>query len=105
MADVDHQNFLPVGSALSVKPGTIASAATIAPQSYLTRITGTTPITTITPPVTGVCTIALVFTTGATANAINTGGNIAAAWTSVADRPIQLTYDPRTALWYPHTVA
>jgi hypothetical protein len=105
MSDLLHHNLLPVGSALSVPPRTIASAATIAPDSFLTRITGTTPITTITPPVTGHHMLALVFTTGATANAINTGGNIAAAWTSVADRPILLIYDPRTALYYPATIA
>jgi hypothetical protein len=94
---VAQEAFAEPQGSLNPKPATLASAAT--------RITGAVIITTITPPQDGFHILWLVFTTGATANALNTGGNIAAAWTSVADRPIALLYDPRTALYYPQTVA
>lgn len=90
-------------------PTTVASAATLTPTQKFTRVTGTTEITRIIPPNEGgYCEITLVFTS-AYANALNTGGSgvgaIAVAYTSVADRPIDLCYDPRTTLWYPKAVA
>lgn len=89
-------------------PVTMASAATIAPKTKFTRITGTVSITTITPPNPGgYCELTLIFSS-AYANAINTGvatrGGIAVAYTSVVDRPIDVCYDPRTGLWYPKAV-
>ena len=81
----------------------IASAATIAPVSQLTHITGTTQITTITPP-TGCttsgfgCLITLMpdglWSTG-------TSGNIALASTAVVSKALIMTYDPATSKWYP----
>lgn len=109
MSDLEFQEFSTVQSNLQTGPSTIVAAATITPISKFTRITGATPITRITPPTTGYCEITLIFTTGGTANALNTGGanpgNIAVAYTSVADRPIDLCYDPRVGLWYPKAVA
>ena len=92
----------------NAKPNTIASAATITPTHKFTRLTGTTEVTTITPPnAGGYCELTLVFTS-AYANALNTGvatrGGIAVAYTSVANRPIDVCYDPRTGLWYPKAV-
>lgn len=107
MSDLLFQNLSTVQSDKNASPATIASAATIAPLTKFTRITGTTPITTITPPVTGYCELTLVFTS-AYATALNTGvatrGGIAVAYTSVADRPIDICFDPRTGLWYPKAV-
>lgn len=90
------------------KPNTIASAATITPVHKFTRITGTTSITKIVPPnADGYCELTFVWTTG-TVNGFNTGGSgvgaIAVAYTTIADRPITLHYDPRTTLWYPAAV-
>ena len=93
----------PAQSAIMPKPRTMASAATVAPTTAFTRFTGATPITTITPPVNGYHQLTFVFTT-ATAGHLGTGGNIATAWTSIADRPITLHYDPRTALYYVNSV-
>jgi hypothetical protein len=88
-------------------PNTIASAATIAPTTKFTRLTGTTPVTTITPPCEGYHELVFVWTTG-TANGFNTGvatkGGIAVAYTTITDRPVVLYYDPRTKLYYPQTV-
>lgn len=108
MSDLLFQNYSTVQSDKNEQPSTIASAATITPKHKFTRITGTTPITKIIPPVSGYCELTIVFTTGGTANALNTGGSgagaIAVAYTSVADRPIDICYDPRTQLWYPKAV-
>lgn len=89
-------------------PNTVASAATLTPVHKFTRVTGTTEITKIVPPnPLGYCELTLVFTS-AYANALNTGvatqGGIAVAYTSVANRPIDVCYDPRTGLWYPKAV-
>lgn len=88
-------------------PTTVAGAATLTPTQKFTRVTGTTSITKITPPVDAYHELTFVFTTGY-ANAFNTGGSgdgaIAVAYTSIADRPIDLCYDPRTKLYYPKAV-
>ena len=104
MSDLNHQNFSPVQSDKQPLPVTMASAATVAPTTAFTRFTGATPISTITPPVTGYHELTFVFTT-ATAGHLTTGGNIHAAYTSIADRPVKVYYDPRTALYYVQTVA
>jgi hypothetical protein len=106
MSDLLFQQLSTVQSDKQIQPNTIASAAAISPTTKFTRITGTTSITTITPPVSGYCELTLVFTS-AYATALNTGGGtngIAVAYTSVADRPIDVCFDPRTALWYPKAV-
>lgn len=103
MSDLLHQNIGCVQSDKNKGPVTMASAATVAPTTRLTRFTGTTPISTITAPVSGYHELVFVFTT-ATAGHLAAGGNIATAYTSIADRPIHLYYDPRTKLYYVGTV-
>lgn len=106
MSDALYQNLTVAQSDKQPAPNTIASAAVISPTHKFTRITGTTSITNITPPTTGYCELTLVFSS-AYATALNTGGGvngIAVAYTSVVDRPIDVCYDPRTALWYPKAV-
>lgn len=97
------QDFSTIQSEQQPAPVTIASAATITPTGKFTRITGTTQITKITPPVNAYHELTFIFTS-AYASAFNTGGSgpgaIHAAYTSVADRPITLYYDPRTELYY-----
>lgn len=104
MSDLLSQNFGPSQS--NQQPGmvTMASAATIAPTSFYTRLTGTTPVTTIVPPTTGAGMLCFVWSTG-TANGFNTGGNIAVAYTTVTNRPVFLVYDNVTKLWYPMAVS
>jgi hypothetical protein len=107
MSDLLAQQLSTVQTDKQPLPATIASAATIAPQTKFTRVTGTTEITNITPFTSGYQEITLVFSS-AYANALNTGGGvngIAVAYTSVVDRPIDLCFDPRTLLWYPKAVA
>jgi len=101
-------DFYTAQSEQQAKPTTLASAATITPTTKFTRLTGTTPVTTIVPPnPKGYCELTFVWTTG-TANGFNTGvatqGGIAIAYTTITERPIDLCYDPRTGLWYPKAV-
>lgn len=108
MSDLNFQDLSSVQSDKNLQPQTLVAAAVIAPKHKFTRITGATPITTIIPPVSGYCELTLVFTTGGTAAALTAGvgvNGIAVSWTSVADRPIDICFDPRTNLWYPKTVA
>lgn len=100
---LNNWNLVSGQGSLSPKPPTIASAATIAPTTGYTVISGTTPVTTITPPADGWHVLWFRWTTG-TANGFNTGGNIAVAYTTVTNRPVALVYDPLTALYYPMSV-
>ncbi len=81
---------------------TIASAATIAPTSAIVKVSGTTQITTITPPTvaqnggTFLGCVRLV-PTGAFTTA--TGGNIALGSTAIVDKVLEVCYDGTS--WYP----
>lgn len=95
------QDLSSVHSELQPKPVTIASAATIAPTTFLSFITGTTQIATITPRVPNAMQmIALVFATTNTGVFLTTG-NIEVTTTTVThNTPVLLVYDPLTAKWY-----
>lgn len=82
-------------------PVTIAAATTIAPTTFLTFVTGTTTVATITPPVAGAHMLALCFTT-TTPGTVATTGNIAVGTTTIAQKvPVFFIYDPSTAKYYP----
>ena len=93
------QDFVPLQGTGTPAP-TIASAATIAPTTAVSFISGTTTINTITPPPTlvGGGQITLI-PTGLWAT--GTSGNIALATTAVVSKALILTYDATTAKWYP----
>lgn len=95
------QDLSTVHSEQQQKPLTIASAATIAPQTFLSIITGTTQIATITPRVPNAMQlIALVFDTTNTGVFLTTG-NIAVTTTTVThNTPVLLLYNPVAAKWY-----
>jgi hypothetical protein len=81
----------------------IASASTIAPITPIVHITGTTIISTITPPQgctdSGyACTITFI-PDGLWSTA--TGGNIAWGSSATVGRVLTETYDPTTSKWYP----
>ena len=80
---------------------TVASATTIAPTKYISFVSGTAAIATITAPApiaSGGGQITLIptgiFTT-------TTSGNIALASTAVVSRALIMTYDTTTGKWYP----
>lgn len=96
MADLDFQNISTVQSLLQPKPVTIASTTTIAPTTFLSIITGTTVIATITPPVTGTHMLCLIFTT-TTPSTLSLAGNMNVNFTPTQNIPVFLVYNPITA--------
>lgn len=99
MADLNFQDFSTVQSNLQPKPATIASAATIAPTSFLTFITGTVALETITPPVSGLHMLALIHTNGSPGTFVTTG-NILTAVVPTQNIPTLLLYDPAQRKYY-----
>lgn len=96
-----QQALADLGHSLSPLPVTIASAATIAPLTYLTIVTGTVQISTITIPFDGFQgTLAFVFTNGSPGATLTTG-NIVVATTPVQYKTLFMTYNPNTLKWYP----
>lgn len=81
-------------------PTTIASTTTIAPTTFVTFVSGSVAIATITPPFTGQGAIVLI-PTGATAFTFTTAGNIKAALTTMAQNiPVLMVYSPAENKWY-----
>ena len=99
MSDLNFQNYSTVGNNLMQDPQTIASAATIAPKSFLTFVTGNVQVANITPPVSGHCLIALVFT-DANPGAFLDSGNIASTKDPADNELVLLCYDPLSRKWY-----
>lgn len=98
--DLNFQQMSTVQSQIQQKPVTLASAATIAPTTFLTNVTGTVPLATITPPVTGSHMLALRFT-NASPGVTGTTGNIGIATTTVLNKVLFMCYDPIPAKYYP----
>ena len=80
-------------SKLGPTPSTIASAATIAPDSLITYVTGTTQVGTVTPPLDGQHMLILVFTNAAPGTFL-TSGNVLNAIVPTQNLPTFLFYDP-----------
>jgi TRAP-type C4-dicarboxylate transport system permease large subunit len=79
-------------------PGTLVSAATIAPVTFLTVLTGNTAVNTITPPVTHSHMLALQFAGTA---GVGASGNILTATASVVGQVMLLVYNPNIAKYVP----
>ena len=94
--DLNFQQLSTVQNDLQPKPVTIASAATVAPTTFYSVISGTTAIATITPPVSGAHMLVMNFTT-TTPVAFTTTGNIGAVATPAQNVPVFLMYNPVTA--------
>lgn len=98
------QNFSTVQSEQQPKPVSITAAVTVAPSTFLTTITGTTAIGTITPPQLGAHMLAIMPLTTNFAGFL-ASGNIAVASitnsTTWGTRVALFVYDPRTAKYYP----
>lgn len=100
--DLLFQNLSTVQSNAQPKPPTIASAATVAPSTYLSFISGTTAIATVTPPADGAHQLCFVFTT-TTPVAFTTTGNIKAVATPSANIPCFLIWNPVESKYYVKT--
>lgn len=99
MSDLNHQDLLPVASDKNPKPTTIASAATVAPNTWLSIITGTVAIATVTPPASGAHELVFIFTT-TTPTAFTTTGNIKYVSTPTQNIPHRLIYNPLDGKYY-----
>ena len=97
MPDLNFQDLSTVQSKLQPMPNTIASTTTIAPTTFITLISGTAAIGTVTPPVTG--QHMLVFIPGAAFTTVTTG-NLVSATTAVINKPVFLFYNPALAKYY-----
>ena len=107
MADINFQDISTVQSSLQPKPVTMAASTTIAPTTFLTFITGTTAVNTITPPVTGCHVLALIFT-ATNPSAFGTTGNIdvTAVTTPGTNSRVQfMVYNPVTAKYFPGPIS
>jgi hypothetical protein len=95
------QNLSTVQNEQQPGPLTIASASSIgaAIETFISIITGTTAIATVTPPISGQHMIVLVFT-NANPGGVTTGGNIANAVDPAQYVPVLLFYNPITATYY-----
>lgn len=102
MSDLDFQNFSTVQSQAQQPPVTIVAAATIAPKTFLTILSGTTAVANITPPVTGCHMIAIV--AGTTTAAYTTSGNVNGLTTASTTEPSLFIFNPLTGE-YTRTVA
>ena len=99
MSDLNFQNLSTVQSNQQPQPNTIASAATIAPVTFLTFVTGTVQVATVTPPVTGQHMLALCFTDNSPGTFL-TNGNVLTAVVPTQNIPCLLFYDPIQAKYY-----
>ena len=90
-----YQNLSSVQSPAQPKPKTIASATSIgnAVETFISLITGTEAIATITPPVDAQHMLVLIFTNG-NPGGVTTGGNIRNAVDPAQYVPVLLFYDP-----------
>ena len=95
---LNFQNLSTVQSKLQPGPATIASAATIAPVSFLTIMTGNTAVVNITPPQSGLHMLAIQF---AGAAGVTAAGNILTAKASVAGMVLLFIYNPNTNKYVP----
>lgn len=103
--DLLFQNISTVQNSTQSKPNTIAAAATIAPSNFLTFVSGTTDVATITPPVTGAHMLALIFTNASPGDILTTGNVLVGTTTPAQNKPILLFYDPNQAKYYPGNFA
>lgn len=100
MADLNFQNFSTVQSKAQATPNTVASTTTIAPSNFLTLVSGTIDIATVTPPVTGAHMLCLVFTHTTPGDLLTTGNILIGSTTLAQSSPVFLVYDPNQAKYY-----
>ncbi len=99
MSDYLFQNLSTVQSNQQPTPVTIASAATLVPTGYLTFVSGTVVSANITPPVSGVHMLCLIFT-DATPPTFTTTGNVFNVLVPTQNCPTFLVYDTVSRKYY-----
>jgi len=98
--DLNFQALSTVQGAGAQKPPTIASAASVAPTTFLTFISGTVAIATVVPPEDGAHMLIFIFTT-TTPTAFTTTGNIKTAVAPTQNVPVAMIFNPVDGKYYP----
>ena len=102
--DLNFQQLSTVQDNLQKQPLTITAAATIAPQTFLTIVSGTTSVVTITPPATGSHLLAIVVSStnflgfGTTGNILVASLTNSTVWTNKLNL---FAYNPITGKYHP----
>jgi hypothetical protein len=100
MQDFLFQNLSTVQDDKQPTPKSLAAATTLAPETFVTIVTGTTNVGTITPPVTNQHLLAFVFTDASPGDFLTTG-NIRGGLTTIAQyNAVLLVYEPIAAKYY-----
>lgn len=102
--DLAFQQLSTVQNKLAQSPLTITAAATIAPKTFLTLVSGTTSIVTITPPITGQHLLAIVVSTTNFGGFGTTGNILVASLTNStvwANKLNLFAYNPITGKYHP----
>jgi hypothetical protein len=103
MADLDFQNLSTVQSGIQPKAATLPAAATIAPTTFVTLITGTTQLVTVTPPVQGDHMLVMIFPDAM--GAFATSGNIKVAANPDVNIPVLMVYNSKEGKYYPGPIS
>lgn len=98
--DLLFQNLSTVQSDKQPTPVTIAAATTIAPETFITIVTGTTDIDTITPPAEGSHMLCLLFTDASPGSLLTTGNILVGITTIAQDVPVLVVYNPINESYY-----
>ncbi len=103
MTDLNFQDLSTVQNDSQLGVRTIASAATIAPTTFLTLLSGTNDLATITAPVTGGHMLLLTFTDANPGQIVETGnirlGGGDASFDPGQNESVILVYNHETALY------
>lgn len=97
--DLSFQQLSSVQGISQPQPVTIASAATVAPTTFITFVSGTVAIATVTPPADGQHELVFIFTT-TTPTAFTTTGNMKAVTTPTQNVPMLLFWNPIEKKYY-----
>lgn len=101
MSDLNFQNISTVQSKQQPTPTRLASTTVIAPSTFMTFVSGTIDIATVTPPVTGSHMLVLVFTDASPGDILTTGNVLLGSTTLVQNVPVLLFWDPVSAKYIP----
>lgn len=99
--DLLFQNLTTVQSSAQQMPNTIASTTTIAPTSFITFLSGTIDVATVTPPVSGQHMLVIIPTNATPGDLLTTGNILVGSTLPAQNVPIFLFYTPASGKYYP----
>lgn len=100
MSDLLAQQLSPFQTGQMPAPATIASTTTIAPTTFITYLSGTTNVATITPFVTGAHMLVIIPTNSAPGQLVTTGNILVGSTTLAQNVPVLLFYGPALGKYF-----